>query len=85
MHYFKSEYRPILDDADTRAARARLVGELEQTRPEFIIDELAVFNSELSMRSFSETREYLNNYRELGIVGRFVVYRRKDLPGIFLQ
>jgi 4-amino-4-deoxy-L-arabinose transferase-like glycosyltransferase len=85
MHYFKSEYRPILDDAITSAARARLVGELEQTRPEFIIDELAVFNSELSMSSFGETREYLNHYRELGIVGRFVVYRRKDLPEMWLS
>ena len=85
IHYFKGEYRSVLDAADTRAARERLIRELEQTRPEFIIDELGVFNSELSMNSFGETRAYLAQYRELGRVGRFIVYRRKDLPDILLS
>jgi hypothetical protein len=78
VHYFGDEYHSLLGDDVTAAERAELVRELEQTRPEYIIDELGAFNSDLSIMSYPETREFMEGYKSLGMVERFAIYRRKD-------
>lgn len=78
VHYFGDEYRSVLDEAVTAAARAELARELDQTRPEYVIDELGAFNSELSIKSYPELREFMSGYKDAGMVGRFIIYHRKD-------
>jgi hypothetical protein len=78
VHYFGDDYQSLLDETTTARARAQLLADLERTRPEFIVDELASFNTRLSMMSFPELAAFLGNYRELGTTGRFVIYRNKQ-------
>lgn len=78
VHYFGDEYHSLLEDEATAAERAELARELEETRPQFIIDELGAFNSNLSINSYQELREFMEGYKSLGIIERFAVYRRKD-------
>ncbi|HEX8087905.1 MAG TPA: hypothetical protein VF762_03585, partial [Blastocatellia bacterium] len=78
VHYFGNEYRSLLGDQATAAARAELLKDLEQTRPEYIIDELGAFNADLAIRNYPELREFMDGYKSLGMVERFAVYRRKD-------
>ncbi|MFP5262106.1 MAG: ArnT family glycosyltransferase [Blastocatellia bacterium] len=78
VHYFADQYRSLLEDQATAAARAELLGDLERTRPEYIIDELGAFNSGLAIMNYPELREFMDGYKSLGMVERFVVYRRKD-------
>ncbi|HSB09010.1 MAG TPA: glycosyltransferase family 39 protein [Blastocatellia bacterium] len=60
--YGSEEYRLILDEKTTGAARAELVRELEQTPPKYIIDELGFRDERLSIDRYSELREFLGNY-----------------------
>jgi hypothetical protein len=78
VHYFGDEYHSLLDEDVLAAERMELVRELQQTRPEFIIDELGTFNSNLSIRSYAEMREFMEGYKSLGMIERFEIYRRKD-------
>jgi Dolichyl-phosphate-mannose-protein mannosyltransferase len=78
VHYFGDDFRPLLDEEATARARAKLVGDLEQTRPEFIVDELALFNAHLSIMSFPELEAFMGNYKMLGVIERFVIYRNKQ-------
>jgi hypothetical protein len=78
VHYFGDDYHSVLDGQTTAAARAELARELEQTRPECIIDELGFFNNDLSINSYPELREVMRNYKSIGTVERFFLYRRKE-------
>jgi 4-amino-4-deoxy-L-arabinose transferase-like glycosyltransferase len=78
VHYFGDEYHSLLEDDVTAAERAELVRELQQTRPEYIIDEIGTFNSNLSIRNYPEMREFMEGYKSIGMVERFAIYRRKD-------
>jgi hypothetical protein len=78
VHYFGEEYHYVLDESVTHAARAELARELEQTRPEHIVDELGAFNPELSIKSYPELREFMSGYKDVGMIERFIIYRRKD-------
>jgi hypothetical protein len=78
VHYFGDDYYSLLEDDVMAAERAELVRELEQSRPEFIIDELGTFNSNLSINSYPEMREVMEGYKSLGMIERFAIYRRKD-------
>ncbi|HKP85113.1 MAG TPA: glycosyltransferase family 39 protein [Blastocatellia bacterium] len=78
VHYFGEEYRSVLEESATQAARAELARELEQTRPEHIVDELGAFNPELSINSYPELREFMSGYKDMGMIERFIIYRRKD-------
>jgi hypothetical protein len=78
VHYFGDEYHSLLDEGVMAAERMELVRELQQTRPEFIIDELGTFNARLSIKSYAELREFMDSYKSLGMVERFEIYRRKD-------
>ena len=78
VHYFGDEYHSVFEDGVMAAERAELVRELEQVRPEYIIDELGTFNSNLSINSFRELREFMEGYKSLGMIERFAIYRRKD-------
>jgi hypothetical protein len=68
----------ILDESATSATRIQLVGELEQTRPKYIVDELGFFNAELSIQSYPELREFMRGYRKIGATGQFLIYRKKS-------
>jgi hypothetical protein len=78
VHYFGDEYHTILEESATAAARVELARELEQTRPEYIIDELGAFNSSLSINSYPELREIMNGYKNAGMIESFIIYHRKD-------
>lgn len=85
VHLINGEDHSLLDDNQTAAARARLVAELSQTRPKYIIDELGFFNSALGIEIFPELREITGQYKNLGATGRFFIYRRRDLAPKRLQ
>jgi 4-amino-4-deoxy-L-arabinose transferase-like glycosyltransferase len=78
VHYFGDDYHSVLEDDVMAAERAELVRELEQNRPEYIIDELGAFNSDLSIANYSELREFMKGYKSLEGVERFAIYRRRD-------
>lgn len=78
VHYFGDDYRTLLPDDLTEAARAQLLRDLEETRPKYIVDELGFFNSDLSIKSYPELREFMTAYRPLGRTGRFFIYLRRD-------
>jgi len=79
VHYFGDNYRSILDETSTALARAELLGDLQKTRPAYIIDELGMYNLNLSITSYPELREFMMDYKEKGTVGLFRVYCRRDL------
>jgi 4-amino-4-deoxy-L-arabinose transferase-like glycosyltransferase len=80
IHYFGWDYEKLLEDAKTSEARQRLAGELSRARPAYIIDELGFFNNDLSIQDYPELSEFMKGYDFIGAKGRFLVYRRKDLP-----
>ena len=80
IHYFGWDYGRLLGGEKTKLAREELARELHQTRPNFIIDELGFFNNDLSIQDFDELRDVMRGYDYLGATGRFLIYRRKDLP-----
>jgi hypothetical protein len=78
VHYFGDGYRSLLPEDLTAAARAQLVRDLEETRPKYIVDELGFFNSDLSIQSYPELREFMTGYKARGTTGRFFIYLRKE-------
>jgi hypothetical protein len=78
VHYFGEGYRSLLPGDLTAAARVTLVHDLEETRPKYIVDELGFFNSELSIQSSPELREFMTAYKPRGTTGRFFIYLRKE-------
>lgn len=78
VHYF-ANYRSVLDPSSTAAAREQLVRDLRETRPKYIIDELGMFNADLSINSYPELEELMKEYKPTGPVERFMIYCRRDL------
>jgi len=79
VHYFSDTYRSVLDSSSTAAAREQLVKDLEATKPKYIVDELGMFNADLSINSYPELKELMDGYKAIGPVARFMVYTRRDL------
>ena len=79
VHYFGDDYRSILDEASTAFARAQLIRDLQETRPRYIVDELGMFNTDLSINSYPELKEFMTDYKATGAVARFMIYCRRDL------
>lgn len=77
VHYFKWG-RPILDPKKTAAARARLVCELQQTPPKYIVDALELLNGDYAMTKYPELGAFLKNYESIAVEGPFRIYCRKD-------
>lgn len=77
--YVNGERRSILDETSTKAARAQLISELNETQPKYIIDEVGFFNEALAILEYPELKEYMSSYKSLGSTGRFLVYIRRDL------
>jgi 4-amino-4-deoxy-L-arabinose transferase-like glycosyltransferase len=77
--YSNGERRSILEESSTAAARAQLIGDLKETQPKYIIDELGFFNGALAIMEYPELKEYMDSYKALGATGRFLVYIRRDL------
>jgi len=78
VHYFGNDYKSLVPDEVTAAARIELVRDLEETRPKYILDEIGFFNSDLSIQSYPELREFMKGYKPKGATGRFFVYLRKE-------
>ena len=78
VHYFENERRLLFDEAITAQAREQLVRDLEETRPRYIIDELGMFNPELSLEDYPELHEFMESYRHYGTTDRFEIYRRRE-------
>jgi len=76
--HFSPTGHPIVDAQTTAEARAELLKELQSTRPKYVIDELGFFNNDLAMNMYPELAAYLDDYKPLGSVGRFLVYLRKE-------
>jgi 4-amino-4-deoxy-L-arabinose transferase-like glycosyltransferase len=80
VQYANGEHRSILDDSATAAAREQLLRDLNETQPKYIVDELGMFNLDLSINSYPELAEFMRlNYKATGAVERFMVYCRRDL------
>ncbi|HLF84734.1 MAG TPA: glycosyltransferase family 39 protein [Blastocatellia bacterium] len=79
VHYFGDDYRSVLDEASTALARGQLIRDLQETRPKYIVDELGMFNSGLSINSYPELKEFMTDYKATGAVARFMIYCRRDL------
>jgi len=78
VHYF-TDYRSILSESQTAQSRLQLLQDLQETRPKYIVDELGMFNSELSINSYPELGDLLKGYKATGPVERFMIYCRRDL------
>jgi hypothetical protein len=78
VHYF-ADYHSILNDSYTSQSRAQLLQDLRDVRPKYIVDELGMFNSELSINSYPELSDFLKEYKATGAVERFMIYCRRDL------
>lgn len=78
VHYFGNDYKSLVTDEVTAAARIELVRDLEETRPKYILDEIGFFNSDLSIQNYPELREFMKGYKPRGTTGRFFVYLRKE-------
>ncbi|MFY9607764.1 MAG: glycosyltransferase family 39 protein [Blastocatellia bacterium] len=85
VHYFGDDYRSLLPDDLTEAARAQLLRDLEETGPKYIVDELGFFNADLSIKSYPELREFMTAYKPLGTTGRFFVYLRREFSKKYRQ
>ena len=79
VHYFGDDDRSILDDASTALAREQLVRDLQENKPKYIVDELGMFNNDLSINSYPELTELMKEYKAIGPVERFMIYCRRDL------
>lgn len=79
IHYFGDDYRSVLDESSTAMARALLIRDLQETRPKYIVDELGMFNADLSINSYPELKEFMADYKATGAVARFMIYCRRDL------
>jgi len=79
VHFFGDDYRSLLDSPVTADARRQLVGDLEETQPKYIVDEIGFFNNHLAILEYPELREFMSEYKPLGATGRFFIYRRRDL------
>ncbi|HLG17691.1 MAG TPA: glycosyltransferase family 39 protein [Blastocatellia bacterium] len=72
--------RPVLDESLTSAARAQLIVDLDETQPNYIVDELGYRNPALSIQSYPELREFMKDYQRVGATGGFFIYRRSTTP-----
>jgi len=79
VHYFGNDYRSLLDPSVTAYARRQLAGDLEETQPKYIVDEIGFFNNDLAILQYPELAEFMSEYKPLGAAGRFFIYRRRDL------
>jgi hypothetical protein len=79
VHYFGDDYRSLLDPSVTAHARQQLAGDLEETQPKYIVDEIGFFNNDLAILQYPEFAEFMSEYKPLGATGRFFIYRRRDL------
>ncbi len=50
--------------------------ELVRTRPDWVVDGLALYNPRLAITEYADLREWLSGYREVARIGRTIVYRR---------
>ena len=76
--FFTESTQVLIDSPATVAARAELVTELLASKPRFIVDELGFYNAALAIKNFPELSEVLTEYRNVGQVGTFILYRKKD-------
>jgi hypothetical protein len=65
-----------VETEESRARRAQLTA----SRPSFIVDGLGVYNPRLALTEFSELRDWIADYREVGRSGGSVVYRLRRMP-----
>jgi 4-amino-4-deoxy-L-arabinose transferase-like glycosyltransferase len=79
VHYFSEDDRSVLDEGSTALAREQLILDLRETGPKYIVDELGMFNAELSINSYPELTEFMKAYKPMGSVARFMIYCRRDL------
>ncbi len=79
VHYFSENYHSVVDETTTARARGQLIRDLQETRPKYIVDELGMFNADLSINSYPELREFMTEYKATGAVARFMIYCRRDL------
>jgi hypothetical protein len=76
VHYFAESYISVLDEATTAAYRQQLLGDLQATRPIYIVDELGFFNDQLALKNYPELKEFLADYKLAQSVGRSLIYYR---------
>ncbi|MFY9608142.1 MAG: glycosyltransferase family 39 protein [Blastocatellia bacterium] len=77
VQYAAEGYRSILDATVTAAARTDLLRDLEQTQPEYIVDELGFRDEQLSIRRYPELNDFMKNYDRHSPDDRFPIYIRR--------
>jgi hypothetical protein len=76
--YGSNEVRPILGPGETAAARAELLKELDQTKPQYVIDDWEAYNPALGINAYPEMRAFMSNYKAVGASGNLRIYRRRQ-------
>jgi 4-amino-4-deoxy-L-arabinose transferase-like glycosyltransferase len=78
VNYFGDNFMAVLDEPTTAAHRAELLKELQETRPQFIVDELAAYNSTLAMESYPELQDFLYDYKLMETDVKVFIYRLRN-------
>jgi hypothetical protein len=78
VHYRAFDYRTVLDPSIAREERLKLVRELEQRPPEYILDEVGMFNALLAINQYPEFKSLLSKYRHAADLNGFRVYRNRE-------
>ncbi|HKV39236.1 MAG TPA: glycosyltransferase family 39 protein [Blastocatellia bacterium] len=71
--------RLLLDSGTASRNRGQLIRDLTATQPEYIVDELGMFNSSAAITSFPELAEFMRGYREVGVVGLFRLFHKRGV------
>jgi hypothetical protein len=79
VHYFPNERKRLFPESVMARERAQLIQDLRQTKPKFIIDDLGGYTTDLSIQSYPELREFMNDYELAGRAELLLIYRRRDM------
>jgi hypothetical protein len=78
VHYKGDNYKVVLEESISIAARAQLLADLEQTQPKYIIDDLGMYNAELAIDRYTDLGAFMHNYKRIKSEMRFIIYIRTD-------
>jgi hypothetical protein len=78
VQYINGNARSLLPESARQAALDQLLKDLEETKPNYIVDEAGMFNSALAITSYPGIGDLMLEYRQVEATGRLMVYRRRD-------
>jgi 4-amino-4-deoxy-L-arabinose transferase-like glycosyltransferase len=78
VHFDKDAKRRLLDESSLSVARKELASEINERRPEYIIDELGFYVSEQSIMAYTELQDVMKHYERIPSPS-FPIYRRREI------